>query len=52
MNTQITALQKEATQETQNLTNQFSAAESTLNQLSTVSDFLSTYFNQTSGSGG
>lgn len=52
MNTQITALQKEATQETQNLTNQFSAAESTLNQLTTVSNFLSTYFNQTSGSGG
>lgn len=52
MNTQITALQKEATQETQNLTNQFSAAESTLNQLTTVSSFLSTYFNQTSGSGG
>jgi flagellar hook-associated protein 2 len=52
MNTQITALQKEATQETQELTNQFDAAESTLNQLTTVSDFLSTYFNQTSGSGG
>jgi flagellar hook-associated protein 2 len=52
MNTQITALQKEATQETQNITNQFEAAESTLNQLSTVSSFLSTYFNQTSGSGG
>ncbi|HXC26327.1 MAG TPA: flagellar filament capping protein FliD [Stellaceae bacterium] len=52
MNTQITALQKEATQETQELTNQFDAAESTLNQLTTVSNFLSTYFNQTSGSGG
>ncbi len=52
MNTQITALQKEATQETQELTNQFTAAESTLNQLTTVSNFLSTYFNQTSGSGG
>lgn len=52
MNTQITALEKQATQETQILTNQFSTAESTLNQLSTVSSFLSTYFNQTSGSGG
>ena len=52
MNTQITALQKEATQETQELTNQFTAAEATLNQLTTVSSFLSTYFNQTSGSGG
>ena len=51
MNTQITALQKEATQETQELTTQFDNAESTLNQLTTVSSFLSTYFNQTSGSG-
>ncbi|HTW53879.1 MAG TPA: flagellar filament capping protein FliD [Stellaceae bacterium] len=52
MNTQITALQKQATQETQQLTDQFDAAESTLSQLTTVSSFLSTYFNQTSGSGG
>lgn len=52
MNTQITVLQKQASQETQNLTNQFTAAEATLNQLTTVSSFLSTYFNQTSGSGG
>lgn len=52
MNTQITALQKQATQETQELTTQFDNAESTLNQLTTVSGFLSTYFNQTSGSGG
>ena len=52
MNTHIAALQKEATQETQELTNQFDAAESTLNQLNTVSSFLTTYFNQTSGSGG
>jgi flagellar hook-associated protein 2 len=52
MNTQITALQKEATQETQELTTQFDNAEATLNQLTTVSSFLSTYFNQTSGSGG
>jgi flagellar hook-associated protein 2 len=49
MNTQITALQKEATQETQELTQQFSAAEATLNQLTTVSNFLTTYFNKTSG---
>jgi len=52
MNTQITALQKEATQETQELINQFDAAEATLNQLTTVSSFLTTYFNETSGSGG
>jgi flagellar hook-associated protein 2 len=52
LNTQITALQKEAAQETQNLTNQFTTAEATLSQLTTVSSFLSSYFNQTSGSGG
>lgn len=52
MNTQITALQKQATQETQNLTDQYTAAEQTLNSLSTVSSFLTTYFNQSSGSGG
>jgi flagellar hook-associated protein 2 len=52
MNTQIVALQKEATEETQELTNQFDTAEATLQQLTTVSSFLSTYFNQTSGSGG
>jgi flagellar hook-associated protein 2 len=51
-NQQIAALQKEATQETQELTNQFSVAEATLNQLTTVSSFLSTYFGGTSGSGG
>ncbi|HWD58901.1 MAG TPA: flagellar filament capping protein FliD [Stellaceae bacterium] len=49
MNKQIVALQKQAAQETQNLTNQFTAAEATLNQLSTVSSFLTTYFTQTSG---
>jgi flagellar hook-associated protein 2 len=49
MNKQITALQKEATQETQELTKQFDAAEATLTQLSTVSNFLTSYFNQTSG---
>jgi flagellar hook-associated protein 2 len=49
LNAQITALQKEATQETQRLTAQFSAAQATLSQLTTVSSFLSTYFNQPSG---
>jgi hypothetical protein len=49
MNQQITALQKEATQETQRLTAQFSAAQATLSQLTTVSSFLSSYFNQPSG---
>ena len=52
MNTQITALQKEATQETQELTKQFDAAEATLNQLTSVSSFLTAYFKETSGSGG
>lgn len=51
MNAQVTALQKEAQQETQSLTQQYDNAESTLAQLSSVSDFLSTYFNQTSGGG-
>lgn len=46
---QIAALQKEATQETQQLTAQFSAAQATLSQLTTVSSFLSSYFNQPSG---
>ncbi|HXP03869.1 MAG TPA: flagellar filament capping protein FliD [Stellaceae bacterium] len=49
MNQQITALQKEATQETQLLTAQFSAAQAALSQLTTVSSFLSSYFNQPSG---
>jgi flagellar hook-associated protein 2 len=49
LNAQITALQKEATQETQQLTAQFSAAQATLSQLTTVSSFLSSYFNQPSG---
>ena len=49
MNKQITALQQEATQETQLLTAQFSAAQATLSQLTTVSNFLSSYFNQPSG---
>ncbi len=49
MNQQIAALQKQATQETQLLTAQFSAAQATLSQLTTVSNFLSSYFNQPSG---
>jgi flagellar hook-associated protein 2 len=52
MNKQITALQNEATQQTKELTAQFSAAQATLQQLTTVSGFLSAYFNQSSGSGG
>jgi flagellar hook-associated protein 2 len=49
MNKQITVLQKAATQETQALTKQFDAAEATLTQLSTVSNFLTSFFNRTSG---
>jgi flagellar hook-associated protein 2 len=49
MNNQITALQQQAQQETLALTKQFSAAQATLSQLETVSNFLTTYFNQTSG---
>ncbi|HWB51607.1 MAG TPA: flagellar filament capping protein FliD [Stellaceae bacterium] len=49
MDKQIAALQAEATAQTQALTKQFSAAQATLNQLTTVSSFLSAYFKQTSG---
>jgi len=49
LNAQIAALQKEATQETQLLTAQFSAAQATMSQLTTVSSFLSSFFNQPSG---
>lgn len=52
MNKQIAALQLEAQQETLLLTQQYATAQATLSQLTTVSNFLSTYFNQTSGSGG
>jgi flagellar hook-associated protein 2 len=52
MNNQILQLQQEAQQETASLTQQFSQAQATLSQLTTVSDFLSTYFNQGSGSSG
>jgi flagellar hook-associated protein 2 len=49
LNNQISALQKEAQQQTLTLTQQYSNAQSTLSQLTTVGDFLSSYFNQTSG---
>ncbi len=49
MNKQIVTLQQQATLETQLLTKQFAAAQATLNQLTTVSSFLTAYFNQTSG---
>jgi flagellar hook-associated protein 2 len=52
MNQQISQLQQQAQQETATLTQQFSNAQATLSQLSTVSDFLSTYFNQGTGSSG
>lgn len=49
MNQQINQILAQAQAETQQLTQQFSQAQATLSQLSTVSDFLSTYFKQTSG---
>jgi flagellar hook-associated protein 2 len=53
MNQQIANLQQQAQQETAALTQQYSNAEATLSQLQTVSDFLNTYFNQSSsGTGG
>jgi flagellar hook-associated protein 2 len=52
MNQQISQLQHQAQQETATLTQQFSNAQATLSQLTTVSDFLTTYFNQGSGSAG
>jgi flagellar hook-associated protein 2 len=52
MNQQISQLQQEAQQQTAELTQQFSNAQATLSQLATVSDFLTTYFSQGSGSSG
>ncbi len=52
MNQQIAQLQQEAQQQTSALTQQFSVAQATLSQLTTVSNFLATYFNQGSGSSG
>ena len=51
LNKQITLLQQQAQQETQLLTQQFSDAQSTISQLTTVSNFLSAFFNQSSGAG-
>jgi flagellar hook-associated protein 2 len=50
LNKQIAALQQEAQQQTSALTQEYSNAQATLSQLSTVSDFLSTYYSS-SGSG-
>lgn len=52
MNKQIGVLQQQAQQETLALTQQYSQAQATLSQLQTVSDFLTTYFNLSSGGGG
>lgn len=52
MNQQIAALQQQAQQETAALTQQYSAAEATMSQLETVSNFLTTYFNLSSGGSG
>ncbi|HVC53891.1 MAG TPA: flagellar filament capping protein FliD [Stellaceae bacterium] len=49
MNKQIQQILAQAQAETQMLTQQFSQAQATLGQLSTVSQFLTTYFNQSSG---
>ena len=49
MNQQIATLQQQAQQETTLLTQQFSQAQATIEQLSTVSSFLNSFFNQTSG---
>jgi flagellar hook-associated protein 2 len=49
MNQQIAALQQRAQQETALLTQQFAQAQATLQQLTTVSNFLNTYFQPTSG---
>jgi flagellar hook-associated protein 2 len=51
MNQQMATLAQQAKAETQELTQQFSAAQATISQLSTVSSFLSTYFNMSSGGG-
>jgi len=52
MNKQMSTLAAEAQQQTQQLTQQFAQAQTTISQLTTVSNFLSTYFNMTSGKGG
>lgn len=52
MNQQIAALQQEAQQETLILTQQYGTAQATLSQLSTVSNFLSTYFSSSQPASG
>jgi flagellar hook-associated protein 2 len=49
MNQQMATLAQQAQAETQELTQEFSAAQATISQLTTVSSFLSTYFSMTSG---
>jgi|SRR5215472_709365 len=49
LNQQIATLQQQAQQEVAQLTRQFAQAQATLSQLTTVSNFLSTYFSQASG---
>jgi flagellar hook-associated protein 2 len=49
MNQQMATLAQEAQAETQQLTQQFSDAQSTISQLTTVSNFLTSYFSNTSG---
>jgi flagellar hook-associated protein 2 len=51
MNQQMATLAQQAQAETQELTQEFSAAQATISQLTTVSSFLSTYFDMTSGGG-
>jgi flagellar hook-associated protein 2 len=46
MNQQISQLQQEASQQTALLTQQYTNAESTISQLSTVSDYLTSYLDQ------
>ncbi|HEY5208937.1 MAG TPA: flagellar filament capping protein FliD [Stellaceae bacterium] len=49
MSKQMATLAAEAQAQTQELTQEFSAAQATISQLSTVSSFLTSYFNMTSG---
>jgi hypothetical protein len=51
MNQQMATLAQAAQTQTQQLTQEFAAAQATISQLTTVSNFLTTYFNMTSGSG-
>jgi flagellar hook-associated protein 2 len=51
MNQQMATLAQEAQTETQELTQEFASAQATISQLTSVSSFLSTYFNLTSGGG-